>query len=58
MSPGTCIRTDSDVGFVLPAGLVPTTVPLSGVKAPVAAIAKPEMVEEAAFDVYANFHRE
>ena len=41
--------------FVLPAGLVPTTVPLSGVKAPVAAIAKPEMVEEAAFDVYANF---
>ena len=30
--------------------------PNSGVKlAPVEAIAKPEMVEEAAFDVYANF---
>jgi hypothetical protein len=41
--------------FVLPAGLVPTTVPGRGVNEPVAPIAKPEMVAEPAFEVKTNW---
>ncbi|HYL13782.1 MAG TPA: hypothetical protein VEV41_12145 [Terriglobales bacterium] len=37
--------------FVLPAGLVPTTVPATGVSALVPLIAKPEIVEVPAFEV-------
>jgi hypothetical protein len=37
--------------FVLPGGLVPTTVPAKGVNAPVALIANPEIVDEAEFEV-------
>src|ERR1700751_2305233 len=40
--------------FVLPAGLVPTTVAPIGVNAPVLPIANPAMVEEPAFEAYTN----
>src|ERR1700756_110865 len=41
--------------FVLPAGLVPTTVAPTGVSAPLTPIANPEIVDEPALDAYANF---
>src|SRR6266850_88130 len=40
--------------FVLPLGLVPTTVAPTGVKTPVALIANPEIVDEPAFEVKTN----
>jgi len=41
--------------LMLPLGFVPTTVPETGVKAPPALRAKPEMVEDAEFEVYTNW---
>src|ERR1700722_11409929 len=40
---------------MLPLGFVPTNVPETGVKAPPALRAKPEMVEDAEFEVYTNW---
>src|SRR5215469_9082214 len=40
--------------FVAPLGLMPRTVPGRGLSAPAALIAKPEIVEDPAFEVYAN----
>ena len=41
--------------LMLPLGFVPTKVPETGVNDPLALRAKPEMVEDAEFEVYTNW---